>query len=389
MILIKKDSKDAIRYLKINSNKEQDGTFIIIRFSGLVGGKEVKQPPLKVKFGKAKRTVEEQTELEFNALVRKALDKGYKPLSDFTDKPFEDVTQEDLTGIVGEATDSNNIRKPMLAKEVGNVKRAFWDRHWFISSKLDGTRCLLYWDAETETVKSASRGGKDYNAISTYIRNNPKVIKFLRSRPEIMLDGEIYVHGMPLSEISGLVRLKDYDPTKHNVLEFHCYDLAMDNTNFYQRLELLEKLGNYFLDDKNIKIVKHKKVYGYDEIKTMHDLYVAQGYEGAVVRDPVKDYKFGAKDTRMVKFKEFKEEEFEIVGYELGQRGSEDMCFIVKISDTVTCKAKPLGDRALKEKYVAEFDEKIKGKMGTVKFFYYTEEGSLFLPSFKCIRDYE
>lgn len=389
MILIKKDSKDAVRYLKIENNIEPEGSYLITRFSGIVGGKEVKQPPLRIKVGKSTRTISEQAELEFNALVRKSMDKGYKILTDFTDKPFEEITQEDLIDYLGEATDSNNIRKPMLAKETGKVKPAFWNRNWLISKKLDGVRCLLYWDEETETVKTASRGGKNYDAATTHIRKIPKLINFLQSRPNIMLDGEIYIHGFPLSEISGLVRLKEYDPEKHDILEFHCYDLAVDNLIFDKRLELLEKLQIYFIDEKKIKILEHIEINGYSEAKSYHDIWVGQGYEGAILRDPLKEYKFGGRDIRMVKLKEFKEEEFEIIGYELGLRGSEDMCFIVKVSDTVTCKAKPLGNRELKERYVKEFDGKIRGKMGTVKFFYYTEDGSLFLPAFKCVRDYE
>ena len=90
----------------------------------------------------------------------------------------------------------------------------------------------------------------------------------------------------------------------------------------------------------------------------------------------------------MIKLKEFKDEEFDIIGYELGLRGSEDMVFTMKTKDDVHFEAKPIGDRALKEKYVNDIDN-IIGKKGTVKYFYMTTDGTPFLPVFKCVRNYE
>lgn len=276
----------------------------------------------------------------------------------------------------------------MLAKETTNAKPAIWNRYWRISKKLDGVRCMLYWDEEAQEIKTASRGGKHYDAATTHIRAIPKLINLLKKRPNVMLDGEIYVHGMSLQEISGISRLKEYDPERCNVLEFHCYDLAVDGPDFQKRLEMIDRMRDYFIDEKKIKVLEHFEIHGYNEAKAYHDQWVAQGYEGAILRDPTKEYGFGKRDVRMIKLKEFKDEEFEITGWKPGLRGSEDMVFQLKTKDNIAFEAKPIGDRALKDRYVKDMVN-IIGQKGTVKYFYMTEEGVPFLPVFKCIRNYE
>lgn len=387
-ILITVDSKGDIRYLKIAYILLDDDNYKIIRSTGKLGGKDVAQPPLLIKEGKAKRTKLEQVTLEYNSLITKAKSKGYKNLSEYTTKSFDEVTKEDID-IEGVKTDSQGVKKPMLAKDTENAKPAIWNRYWRISRKLDGVRCLLYWNEEKQEVCSASRGGKTYDASIEHIRKNDKLRRLLKKHPNMMLDGEIYVHGMSLHEISGIARLKEFVKERCEPLQFHCYDIAIEGVKFSERLEKLEKLADFFIDDKNIKVLEHFEVNGYDEAKAYHDLWVQQGYEGAILRDPTKEYKFGGRDMRMIKLKEFREEDFKIIGYKLGLRGAEDMTFILEIAPGITVDPKPIGNRALKERYVQDFEKRIKGKKGTLKFFYYTEDGVPFLPVFKCVRDYE
>lgn len=80
----------------------------------------------------------------------------------------------------------------------------------------------------------------------------------------------------------------------------------------------------------------------------LHNQAISQGYEGLVVRDPDKEYKFGSRDNRMCKIKEFQDAEFEILGISEGLR-DEDMCFILKTKEGYEFKAKPIGTREDKQ----------------------------------------
>ena len=138
-VLITKDSKGDFRYKILTCTLQDTGFYLIERFSGKIGGKQVKQPPLLIKAGKVKRSIKEQAELEFNSLITKDLSKGYKDLKEFTTKTLNELTSEELSSFFGEhKTDMAGIRKPMLATETSNAKPALWNRYWRISKKLDG-----------------------------------------------------------------------------------------------------------------------------------------------------------------------------------------------------------------------------------------------------------
>ena len=63
------------------------------------------------------------------------------------------------------------------------------------------------------------------------------------------------------------------------------------------------------------------------------------------------------------------------------------MCFLMEMPDGTQFKAKPIGDRALKQEYRDNIDD-IIGRMGTVKYFGMTntEHPVPNLPSFRAVR---
>ncbi len=58
----------------------------------------------------------------------------------------------------------------------------------------------------------------DYNIPTTYIRNVIDLQDFLK-KTDIVLDGELYIHGKQLSYISGIVRKIELEES-HNELEY-------------------------------------------------------------------------------------------------------------------------------------------------------------------------
>ena len=133
-------------------------------------------------------------------------------------------------------------------------------------------------------------------------------------------------------------------------------------------------------------MVDHVKVSSDDEINKLHDEWINEGYEGLVLRDPDMTYKCGARDRRMMKVKKFVDGEFTIKGLVEGLR-DEDLCFLMETDDGNEFKAKPIGDRALKQWYRENIDSLIN-KKGTVKYFGFTETENPVpnLPVFKSVR---
>jgi DNA ligase-1 len=135
-----------------------------------------------------------------------------------------------------------------------------------------------------------------------------------------------------------------------------------------------------------IKVVPHKKMNGYAAIDLNHDRYVSEGFEGIVVRDPNKEYGLGKRDNRMLKFKKYMDDEFEITGFEEGLR-DEDFVFTCVTDEGKEFKAKPIGSREIKDDYRDNMKD-IIGKRATVKFFYYSEDKIPLQPVLKSIRGY-
>lgn len=398
-ILVTKDNKGKTRVVEINYEWDdaQHG-FVIRRKTYQYGGKVTVQPEIWIYKGKVKRTVSEQARLEYNSHLKKYTDKGYKLLPSSIKinnaVAVEAFVEEHLGNGV---TDSNGFKKHMLAKQADKVATSVFDKikYWYGSRKIDGVRCSFYWkDGE---VRTASRGGGDYDASTSFMRHNPKLIQFFEEHPDIVLDGELYKHGKSLQQISGAARLEK-DTAGMDWLEYYIYDVMDSTKTFEERLDILHDITDELnlgfnpereWDDGELKfqIVPQETVVGWANIQKLHDKYVGEGFEGIVIRDPSKVYNFGGRTNAMIKVKMYKDAEFEIVGYSEGLR-PEDMVFICKTKEDKEFEAKPMGPRELKWEYLDRMDE-IIGKMATVKYFYLSDEGCPLQPVLKCIRDYE
>lgn len=398
-ILVTKDNKGKIRVVEISYEWDdaQHG-FVIRRKTYQYGGKVTVQPEIWIYKGKVKRTVSEQARLEYNSHLKKYTDKGYKLLPSSIKinnaVAVEAFVEEHLGNGV---TDSNGFKKHMLAKQADKVATSVFDKikYWYGSRKIDGVRCSFYWkDGE---VRTASRGGGDYDASTSFMRHNPKLIQFFEEHPDIVLDGELYKHGKSLQQISGAARLEK-DTAGMDWLEYYIYDVMDSTKTFEERLDILHDITDELnlgfnpereWDDGELKfqIVPQETVVGWANIQKLHDKYVGEGFEGIVIRDPSKVYNFGGRTNAMIKVKMYKDAEFEIVGYSEGLR-PEDMVFVCKTKEGKEFEAKPMGPRELKWEYLDRMDE-IIGKMATVKYFYLSDEGCPLQPVLKCIRDYE
>lgn len=380
--LISRDAKGKIRVIYMNLEWSDDlHAYVLSRETGILGGKITQQPIIEIHRGKAQRTVTEQSVLQYNSELKKYLDKGYKNVKDLGINEL--TTDAADNALPTDNTDQSGMIKPMLCKVMDRDKSSQTDKQWLASYKHDGVRCLLFLrDGEVHT---ASRGGQDYDIPATYIREDPYVKQIFEENPEIILDGEIYRHLWNLQRISGLCRREEL-VEDHKELVFHCYDIVDTTLPFKLRAKKLGELRDSRPDNSRILFVEHRPVKGLDEIMQMHDEAIAAGYEGLVVRDPEKEYKPGARDSRMMKIKLMSDDEFLITGLAEGLR-DEDMCFTLQTEDGTEFKAKPVGDRLQKQWYRDHLDE-IVGQMGTVKHFGWTagEHPVPNLPVFKAVR---
>ena len=386
--LLGKASTGKFRFVVVNWDEnwnELEHGYLITREYGQVHGKCTKSPDTWIKVGKAGRSHKEQAILQFNSYVKGYLDKGYVQV----EKHPNEYNEGELDAMFGDIkTNQDGVIKPQLAKQADKVTNPkIFDNKWLISKKLDGVKALFYYkDGE---VLTASRGGEDYNISTTHIRTWEPLVKFFEANPTVILDGELFVRGKTLQQISGAARMEKnaYDCDWLQYWVYDCYFtdnpnmIAKDRYNFLVN-ELNHKFGIFVYlspeDDEikdEVRLLYHENVSGWDNMKKLHDKWVAEGFEGAVITDPSKPYKVGSRCNNLIKIKQYKSEDFVVVGYKLGLRGTEDMTFTCQLEDGRTFEAMPCGDRATKAEYVENFDNKYRGHKAECTFFNYSDDG--------------
>jgi DNA ligase-1 len=392
--LLSKSSNGKFRFAVIECDEEWHDKvhgYVITKNYGQVYGKTTEAPSIIVNQTKQKRTWKEQYTLQFNSEVKKFLDKGYKEVP----KHPNEYIEEELSNIFGEVvTNTQGVIKPMLAKQYEKVTNPkIFDNQWMASRKLDGVRCLMSWNGSE--IMTSSRGGEHYNYSTEHLRTNDVLIKFFKKNPTAILDGELFKRGKTLQAISGAARMeKDVDT---DWLQYWIYDVYVSDKPELTAKERSDFLISEFgLDiplyygqeesEEPIYLLEQTPVQGWNNIEALHDSYVEDGFEGVVIRNPNRPYKPNGRTNDMIKVKKYKSSDFKVIGYELGVRGSEDMCFICELQDGRTFKAMPVGDRITKDEYVTNFESKYNGHLVECTYFNYSEDGIPTQPKARIFR---
>ena len=389
--LLTKDSGGKFRYAVVECFEEWNPVakgFVIQKSYGTVRGKNILSPAIIIDRPKQKRTWVEQYTLQFNSEVKKFLDKGYVEV----EKHPNDIPDEELNNIYGDVkTNQYGVIKPMLAKQYDKVtNKKIFDNKWLCSRKIDGLRNLMYWDGSE--IHTSSRGGTHYDYSTKHLRENPNLINFFKNNPTVILDGELYCHGKTLQQISGAARMEKnaYDCEWLQYIVYDMYNTAHPELSALERYTFLcmnFKFLTYNPDQTgDIFLLPQADVQGIDEIWKLHDLYVSEGFEGCVIRNPSKPYNPGSRTNNMIKFKRYKSKEFKVIGYNLGLRGSEDMTFICELEDGRTFEAMPCGNREVKAEYVENFEDKYKGHLAECTYFNLSDEGIPTQPKMRIFR---
>ena len=398
--LLGRASTGKFRFAVVECDEEwhsdcEPAGYIIQRSYGQVRGKTTLSPQIIVDRTKQKRNWQEQYTLQFNSEVKKYLDKGYKEI----DKHPNEYTDDELLSIFGDVkTNQYGVIKPQLAKQADKVTNPkIFNKEWLISRKLDGVKALFYWDGKE--IHTSSRGGEHYDYSTVHLRTNPALLAFFKENPTVILDGELFVRGKTLQQLSGATRMEKnaYDCDWLQYWVYDCYNSADIDMIASERYKFLEdkfaEAHNFPIyrsskdeSEAPIRLLGHEYVSGWDNMKKLHDEWVSVGFEGAVITDPSKPYKVGSRCNNLIKIKQYKSEDIKVIGYKLGLRGSEDMTFTCELEDGRTFEAMPVGNREIKAEYVENFETKYKGHKAECTFFNYSDDGIPTQPKLRIFR---
>ena len=308
--------------------------------------------------------------------------------------PFQQATNEAQSlwkkqvesGYKDNAESLNQTEKvlPMLAHDF-NKRGKDIQFPCFIQPKLDGVRLLI--KITPSEIKCFSRTGKEFTTLG-HITDQLRQLKVKNG----FLDGELFTFDIPFEEISGLCRKQEITEN-HNKLKFYIFDTftESDERPFTERYaELLQH--NKLIEKKKLDalvLVQTDECNTRETLQEYHQKYIEESYEGVIVRNKTGQYKPGFRSKELQKYKEFLDEEFEIINAQSGV-GLEQDCaiFTCKNKDNQEFAVRPRGTRELRKEYLKNKDELI-GKMLTVRYQNLSETGIVRFGVGIAIRDYE
>ena len=195
---------------------------------------------------------------------------------------------------------SMNI-KPMLAIEMEEKLVKF---PAYIQPKLDGIRCLIY--QHSDQIIFQSRQNK---LFEPFLHLLPDLEKIFKDQPDLILDGELYCHGLGFEAVTSMVRrakTRHPDVEKINYVIYDC----ITNEPYKSRMNKINIFLKYVFFIETIEVTKMT------EIEDAHSHYTDYGYEGIMIRGNGL-YKHG-RSKDLLKYKKFKDSEYLVVGHAEG-----------------------------------------------------------------------
>ena len=237
---------------------------------------------------------------------------------------------------------------------------------YFVQPKLDGVRCL---------ATAAGLTTKNGNAISA-----PHITEELQLPIGITLDGELYNHDLPFSEIVKRVRRGDCEGLKLYV--FDCYTGPGIIPYSVRRVSALRYIRNC----RHVELVPQEDSMQNIPAGIQRSMKraVEQGFEGIILRT---DSAWSAgRSSHVLKLKPTNDAEFEIVDVVKTKNGRLSLVLETDDGESFRCS---VGMTADERAELFEHKEEIIGLKATVDYQELTERGVPRFPRLKEIRDYE
>jgi ATP-dependent DNA ligase len=310
---------------------------------------------------------------EAKALWKKKCDAGYKAEGGggVGEGDAESVSSTEAT------TGAAAVPLPMLAHDYNKRGKSIVFP-CFVQPKLDGVRCVA------ATGRGLfSRNGKAFPHLD-HIKAEVDALPV-----GTLLDGELYSDTLTFQEVVGLVKkqkLVAADQAKLSQIHLACYDVIVADVGNAERME---RLGALLAGRKYLKPVETLECMKKEDIGAQHAKWVADGYEGLMLRNKAAVYRIGVRSADLQKYKEFEDAEYKVVGFKEGD-GLEKGC-VVWLCETVKGQQFAVRPRGTHEERQVLFvnGAKYVGKSLCVRYQELTTDGIPRFPVGIAFRDYE
>lgn len=254
----------------------------------------------------------------------------------------------------------------------------------FVQPKLDGLRCIVY--KQNDKILFQSRTGSYFETMEHLEEDLKQIFKLY---PYIVLDGELYTFDMPFEELAGLIKKKkitNSDKEKLSIINYNIYDIINVDDFFNVRLDNLKNIFKNF-KYKNLFLVETLVCEDINNFKKIFVKFVEDGYEGIILRNILGKYKCNYRSNDLQKYKEFNEDEYEIVNYKEAEgRDKGTVIWVCKTKDNKEFSVRPRGTQEQRKEWFKDGGKYI-GKILTVIYQELSETNTPRFPVGKAIRD--
>ena len=362
-------------YIKKSSGKTQEWEIFIEKNSET-------DVWLHMKYGEINgKKIEKSSKITETKAGRNMYDEALKQAET---KYNEKINKEGYTTNIDDVGDL--VVRPMLAYTYDPVKVNI-KFPCYVEPKYDGNRAIIY--QRGGKVEIESRSGTEIYYFD-HIREEIK--ELMKGLPATFyLDGELFTHDLTFNIINGLCNKKPSTkvgkrPAKKEEKDeldkiymlkikyyvFDCFDTSNLSMTTTERKEFLKKIFNAnkfkYLILSQIEIANNA-----GEIKLKHDEYTKRGFEGIILRTMNSVYDLKKRSTNLLKYKEFMDEEFKIVGFEPDVDGGVVWICETNVKPVSRFNVRPRGDT----EYRAELYQNGKNYIGAlliVVFQEYTDD---------------
>lgn len=329
---------------------------------------------------------------EIESRIKAKRKEGYKELSELKDSgPIEIKDNIALVNYLYTYLPKNNTTDegfvlPMLAKVLKDNK-PFNKRKYLGQYKINGVRCIVGAVKTNDMFNPIrltyrSREGTDWTTKLTWM--DEVILPAIKDdlldamlEEGACLDGELYIPGYKVNDINSFV--KNEKLPQHLLLQYWCYDIAIDNMSYEARrkfkVDNINRLCYTFdtyeqhLNNKSKLILLPDVVISdINDATRFRDKFIGLGFEGLIVRDVNSAYQFGARNLAMLKYKRVDDAKFKIVDV-VPEGVRTNLCKLVLRNDIndelFECT---LNFDHSRQEYILKNKEKYIGKYATVEF---------------------
>lgn len=190
----------------------------------------------------------------------------------------------------------------MLCVPFSEERLRKWTPPYLVQPKIDGDRCITQ-----SGILISSQG----NVINNLMHINRELKE--RGLASVPLDGELYRHGWKHQDIHSVVsRTVNPHPDSYKI-QYHIFDIRLNFVDQRGRIQAVERLAEYVAGSQIIYLVPSYWAYSLSDVMSYLEQFMAEGYEGIIVRDSGGFY-LDRRSTQMMKYKPFKKDVYKVIG---------------------------------------------------------------------------